>query len=89
MKLAYLLPVLLLTACSTTVPVTARFPAAPGTLVQQACPRLQQLSDTAQLSDVARTVTVNYTTYYECAVKLDAWIKWYGEQKTIFETLGK
>lgn len=89
MKLAYLLPAVLLTACSTTVPVTAKFPEAPGTLVQQACPTLQKLQDGAQLSDVARTVTVNYTTYYECAVKLDAWIKWYGEQKAIFENLGK
>lgn len=89
MKLVYLLPVLLLSACSTTVPVTAKFPDGPGTLVQSPCPQLQKLQDNAQLSDIARTVTANYTTYYECAVKLDAWIKWYSEQKTIFETLGK
>jgi hypothetical protein len=89
MRIIYLLPVLLLSACSTTLPVTAKFPDSPGVLVQAPCPQLQKLQDNAQLSDIARTVTVNYTTYYECAVKLDAWIKWYSEQKTIFETLGK
>jgi len=53
--------VFLLSACSTTVPVTAKFPQAPGTLVQEPCPNLQKLQDEAKLSDVAKTVTVNYS----------------------------
>jgi hypothetical protein len=48
---------------------------------------LEILKDDAKLSDVAKTVTVNYTTYYECAVKNDAWIEWYGVQKLIFESV--
>jgi len=82
----YLLIVLLLAGCSTTVPVTAKFPAAPKSSTE-ACPQLQKLNNDAKLSDVATTVTINYSTYYECAVKNDAWIEWYQIQKTIFESV--
>jgi len=81
--------ILLVTACSTVVPVTAKFPEPPGRSAMTACPPLQKLNDSARLSDVATTVTVNYGTYYECAVKADAWQEWYGIQKKIFEDLAK
>jgi len=84
-----LMIVMALSACATVVPVTARFPAPPGQSYLQACPNLQKLSDTPQLSDVSRTINTNYSTYYECAVKLDTWIRWYTEQQTIFESAGK
>lgn len=87
MKYLAIALVLLLSACSTTVPVTAKFPQAPGTLVQESCPNLQKLEEQAKLSDVAKTVTVNYSEYYLCAVKLEAWQRWYREQKTIYEGL--
>ena len=87
MKLLAIALVLLLSACSTTVPVTAKFPAAPGTLVQEPCPDLKKLADDVKLSDVAKTVAVNYSEYYMCAVKLEAWQRWYREQKTIYESL--
>ena len=87
MKLLAIALVLLLSACSTTVPVTAKFPAAPGTLVQEPCPDLKKLQDDVKLSDVAKTVTVNYSEYYMCAVKLEAWQRWYREQKVIYEGL--
>lgn len=77
------------TGCSTAVPVTAKFPEPPGRLATQSCPELQKLKDDAKLSDVSRTVTVNYSSYYECAVKTDAWIEWYKIQKIIFEGAGK
>jgi hypothetical protein len=77
----------LVVGCSTTVPVTAKFPAPPGTLVQEPCVELKKLNDEAKLSDVAKTVTVNYSEYYMCAVKLEAWQRWYREQKTIYESL--
>jgi hypothetical protein len=82
-----LLTTALLTACSTAVPVKARFPEPPGKLATERCPNLQKLTDSAKLSDVARTVTINYTTYYECAVKADAWQEWYQIQKNIFESV--
>ena len=76
----------LLSACSTTVPVTAKFPEPPGRGAQTACPDLQKLKEDAKLSDITKTVTMNYTTYYECAVKTDTWIEWYHSQKKIFES---
>ena len=89
MKLVVLAISLALTACSTLVPVTMTFPEAPGRQAQVACPSLQKLKDDAKLSDVSRTVTINYSTYYECAVKTDAWIEWYQIQRHIFESVGK
>lgn len=76
---------LFLVGCST-VPVTAKFPEAPRYSLQT-CPRLQELKEGAKLSDVANTVTINYTTYYDCAVRNDAWVEWYQIQKHIFESV--
>jgi len=80
----YLL-LLLMVGCSTTVPVTMKFPEAPGTVAMTPCPQLQKVEDDAKLTDITKTITVNYGTYYECAVKNDAWIEWYQKQKIIFE----
>ena len=79
-----LLLLISLTGCSTTVPVVAKFPEVPKVLLTK-CPNLQELSTDAKLSDVAKTITTNYSSYYECAVKMDAWIEWYGVQKIIYE----
>lgn len=76
---------LLMIGCSTTVPVTVKFPEAPGNVAMTACPQLQKLAEDAKLSDISKTVSVNYGTYYECAIKTDAWIEWYKIQKHIFE----
>ena len=81
--------ILAVSGCSTAVPVTARFPEPPGKGAMTVCPALQKLNDGARLSDVATTVTVNYSTYYECAVKTDAWQEWYNIQRHIFEKAGK
>jgi len=75
---------LLLTGCSTTVPVVVKFPAAPTELLVK-CSELKLLADEAKLSDVAKSVVNNYTLYYECAVKVDAWIEWHERQKKLFE----
>jgi hypothetical protein len=77
----------LATGCSTTVPVTMKFPEAPGNIAMTPCPQLQKLQEDAKLSDISKTVSVNYGTYYECAVKTDAWIEWYQKQKIIFESV--
>lgn len=84
--LIIVIAVLLLAGCSTTVPVTAKFPEPPK-FASQSCPQLEKLNEGAKLSDVAATVTVNYSTYYECAVKNDTWIEWYQIQKNIFESV--
>ena len=83
----YLLVALLLSGCSTVVPVTAKFPEPPKNT--PACPQLQKLNDDAKLSDVSKTININYSTYYECAVKVDSWNEWYQIQKRIFEGVAK
>ena len=72
-----------LTGCSTVVPVKAKFPDMPERLMVK-CPQLEKVSETPTLSDVAKTITNNYTTYYECATKHDGFVEWYNIQKEIF-----
>jgi len=79
------LVLIILTGCATTVPVIAKFPEQPSKIVMENCPNLKKLDDNVKLSDVANTVSINYSTYYECAVKVDTWIEWYKIQKQIFE----
>lgn len=79
---------ILMSGCSTVVPVTVKFPDAPDR-IKIRCPQLKTLNEGAKLSDVAKTITENYTTYYECAVRNDSWIEWYETQKIIFEKLNK
>jgi hypothetical protein len=86
-KLLAIASILLITGCSTTVPVTARFPDAP-ILILEKCPQLKTIEgESVSIIDFTKTVTLNYTTYYECAVKSDAWIEWYQIQKKIFEEI--
>ena len=88
-KLLAIASILLITGCSTTVPITARFPNAP-ILTLEKCPQLKIIEgDTVSIVDYTKVVTLNYTTYYECAVKSDAWIEWYQIQKKIFEEVRK
>jgi len=89
MKYLIVLCTLFITACAIPVPVTVSFPSSPGKEVTVACPQLKILNDDAKLSDVARITTENFTTYYECSIKVDAWNEWYAEQKKIFEKAGK
>jgi hypothetical protein len=88
MKYLILALSLILSAC-TSIPVTPKFPDKPGEIVSTACPNLEKLKDTPTLSEVSRTVAINYGTYYECAVKVDMWIRWYNEQRVIFEKVTK
>jgi hypothetical protein len=75
-----------LVGCTTVVPVKSKFPDVPAPLMVK-CPQLKKLEDQPKLSDISKTITENYTTYYECAVKNDAWIEWYEIQKQIFESV--
>ena len=73
--LLVLLLLILMSGCTTVVPVTVKFPDAPDR-IKIKCPQLKTLNEGAKLSDIAKTITENYTTYYECAVRNDAWIEW-------------
>jgi hypothetical protein len=88
MKYAVLLIAVLLTGCSTTVPVTAKFPDAPRMGLGR-CPQLMTVPEGVKLSELTKTVTINYSTYYECAVKADQWQEWYEVQKRIFEGIDR
>ena len=83
MKLTLLIATLLLTGCTTVVPVTQRWPEAPGLQATKSCANLKNLDTQPQLSQVAKTVSDNYSEYWQCAVKVDAWIEWYKQQEII------
>jgi len=86
MRTLLLVSMIVLSGCSTTVPVTVKFPEAPKELMST-CPDLKQTETTTKLSDVLQVVTDNYSQYYECRVKLDSWIEWYKTQKQLFEEI--
>lgn len=86
MKYALIL-CLLLAGCSTIVPVKRSFPDAPKSLMQE-CPELLQTpEDEKKLSRVIDTVVQNYSMYHECKAKNTEWIRWYKDQKKIFESV--
>lgn len=70
-----------LSGCLATAP---KFPEIPEHL-KTGCPELNEVANgTTELSKVMDTVVVNYSTYYECRVKVDAWVEWHKSQKQIF-----
>lgn len=78
---------LFLTACSTTVPVVAKFPTAPDILIEK-CPPLKTIQgEKISIIDYTKIVTENYTLYYECMAKNESWTDWYKKQKEIFEEI--
>ena len=85
MKVLVIILAMVLSACTTKVPIIQRFPEAPGTIAQTPCPPLQRLDANAQLSDVAKTVSDNYAEYYICSSRVDTWQEWYQKQKAIYE----
>jgi hypothetical protein len=87
MKLYSLILISLVTGCSTTVPVVAKFPEAPASLTTT-CSELKKIEgDAVSIVDLHQVVVENYTQYHECAVKIEGWNEWYAQQKKIFEEL--
>ena len=77
---------LVLTACSTPVPVSQRFPDVPKALVER-CESLRKVEgDKVAITEMLKVVVQNYGMYYECAAKVDGWNDWYLEQKRIYES---
>jgi hypothetical protein len=75
----------LLVGCSTTVPVTAKFPKAPTSLTEKCAPLKKLDGDQITIVDLHTKVVENYTQYYECSLKVEEWNTWYATQKKIFE----
>jgi hypothetical protein len=83
------LSLLLLAGC-TTPPVIPKFPEPPTKAgAMENCPDLKKLQEGAKLSDVSKTININYSTYYECALKSDVWIEWYQINKINYDKIGK
>jgi len=77
---------ILITGCSTTVPVTVNFPSIPEELNVQ-CPPLKKIPDESKLSDISKTITENYKQYKDCSANNSGLIEWFNKQKKIFEEL--
>jgi hypothetical protein len=89
MKYILLASVLLLSACSTPVPVKQQFPVAPEVLLEK-CPNLHKAADNeTNITELLKVVVRNYGMYYECASKQEGWTDWYTKQKSIFEKVNK
>lgn len=75
--------ILLLSGCTTIVPVKQKFPDAPKTLLEK-CPELNQAEENASdITEFLKVIIKNYQLYYECSNKQDGWIDWYNGQKRI------
>ena len=81
----YLLVVLLLAGCTTTVPVKQKFPNATPELMKK-CESLKKIEgDKVAITDMLKVIVQNYSLYYECSTKVDGGQDWYNEQKKIFD----
>ena len=82
----YLLIILLLTGCATTVvPVKQKFPNATPELMKK-CESLKKIEgDKVAITEMLKVIVHNYSLYYECSTKVDGWQDWYNEQKKIFD----
>ena len=85
MKKISLFLLLFLVGCAAQpVPVVIKFPEANKYILEK-CSSLKKIEAEAKLSDVAKTVSQNYSLYHECSAKTDSWIEWYQKQKQIYE----
>lgn len=82
-----LLLALLLSACSTTVPVKRKFPDADPVMFEKA-PALTVLPpDTTDLDQLITNSTENYGRYRELVQRLEMWKEWYIKQKENFDSV--
>ena len=83
-----LVAVLLLSACSTTVPVARKFPELP-TVLREECKDLVKLEKADKntpfsVIDLLGTNVENYKRGVECKIKHSATVEWHDSQKKIF-----
>lgn len=78
---------LMMLGCSTTVPLSQKFPEAPLVLMEPA-PALKPLeADKKTLADLLQNANDNYGLYYELLDRYNAWQQWYKQQKQIFDSV--
>ena len=90
MKKLFLICLVCISGCSTTVPVKIPFPDVPPLLMEPSV-NLKTLdgSKELQLSDILENVNENAGKYYVLKAKLAAWQEWYAAHKKIYEELNK
>jgi len=87
MKYLAIISAVLLTACTTVVPVKPKFPEAPQVLKER-CEQLRKIEgDKVAITEMLKVVIHNYTLYYECSTKVEGWQEWYDTQKKIYENI--
>lgn len=85
MKTFLLISMLFLTGCSTTLPVTQKFPDAPEVLMEK-CPQLETIDKPEiVLSEFLKVITRNYGKYHNCSNQVESWQKWYKDQQQLFD----
>jgi hypothetical protein len=85
------LTLLLLSACSTTVPVARKFPELPPVLREE-CQELIKLekadkSTPFSIIDLLSTNVENYKRGIECKVKHQSTVEWHDAQKQVFDSV--
>lgn len=71
----------------TTVPVTKKFPDIPDELKSN-CQELSLADkEITQISKLLIVINENYSKYHECKIKNELWLKWYNDQKIIYENI--
>jgi hypothetical protein len=86
MKYLAIFIAVLLTACSTAVPIKPKWPDAPKVLTER-CENLRKIEgDKVAITEMLKVVVQNYTLYYECSTKVEGWNEWYEGQKKIYES---
>jgi hypothetical protein len=87
MKYLAIFLAVLLTGCSTSVPVKMKFPEAPEALLVK-CEDLEKIpKDTKQLSVTAESVVKNYSKYHQCRIKVEEWQEWYKANKKLYDDI--
>lgn len=87
MRILILSLTLLLTSCTTSVPVKPKFPEVPQ-ILKERCENLKKIEgDRVAITEMLKVVIHNYTLYHECSTKVDGWQEWYESQKKIYESI--
>lgn len=85
MKNILLIFCVMLSACTTAIPISRKFPDLPPEL-NKPCPPLQLIEgDSTTLSKLMDTVAKNYGSRHECAAQLNSILLWHAEQKANFK----
>ena len=84
-----LISLLFIAGCSTTVPVTQKFPNATPEFMMK-CEDLKKIEgDSVAITEMLKVVVHNYSLYWECSAKVDGWQDWYNAQKKIYDGIAK